>query len=419
MNYPVVFVPGLFGSLGKDIIPGTGDYDFGLAEYAYRPIIRNLESMGYKLGRNLFISYYNWRESNEISARKYLVQVINTAKKVSGSNKVDIVCHSMGGLVSRSYIQSDYYNYDVNKLIMIGTPNYGSVNAYYFWEGGKLPYDGFKASLFKVLWEGFIWILKKRTRSENNLEFLHKVFPSIKELLPNREYGNYLYTIDRDNFAKFMPLENMKVQNTFLNNLNRNAYLLYNRGVKVYNISGTGVNTRKYLRVIRDNTSNNWIDGKAIYDIKTPLGDGTVTYKSSSGIYGENIVINGDHDEILYKCKNELGKILNKRSIYTFSKASYNDFYSILVENAKKVNIIRDKNLLRINSNMIEGQGVIVRAIGENSYWIIVDKNIVKEINLNITPLKDMDVNIVELGEKSLAGNIVRIKKSNKYNIKF
>ena len=109
MNYPVLFVPGLFGSLGKDIIPGTGDYDFGLAEYAYRPIIRNLESMGYKLGRNLFISYYNWRESNEISARKYLVQVINTAKQVSGSNKVDIVCHSM-----RQVHDPEYHNHTCN-----------------------------------------------------------------------------------------------------------------------------------------------------------------------------------------------------------------------------------------------------------------------------------------------------------------
>gem|GEM_PF-6609634 len=47
-----------------------------------------------------------------------------------GSNeKFDIVSHSMGGLVSRSYVQNiSPYNYknDVNHLVMIGSPNYGA-----------------------------------------------------------------------------------------------------------------------------------------------------------------------------------------------------------------------------------------------------------------------------------------------------
>jgi len=39
--------------------------------------------------------------------------------------KVDIVAHSMGGLVSRWYIQYGAYRNDVNKLVMLGTPNHG------------------------------------------------------------------------------------------------------------------------------------------------------------------------------------------------------------------------------------------------------------------------------------------------------
>ncbi len=35
-----------------------------------------------------------------------------------------------------------YFNpASIDKLIMIGITNLGTVNAYYFWSGGKLPYS--------------------------------------------------------------------------------------------------------------------------------------------------------------------------------------------------------------------------------------------------------------------------------------
>ena len=44
---------------------------------------------------------------------------------------VDIVGHSMGGLVARSYIQSDFYDEgSIDSLLMLGTPNHGAVDAY-------------------------------------------------------------------------------------------------------------------------------------------------------------------------------------------------------------------------------------------------------------------------------------------------
>ncbi len=43
-------------------------------------------------------------------------------------SKVDIVAHSMGGLISRYYVEeAPYYGQDVRKLIMAGTPNHGVV----------------------------------------------------------------------------------------------------------------------------------------------------------------------------------------------------------------------------------------------------------------------------------------------------
>lgn len=52
-----------------------------------------------------------------------LNQVLN--KKIAVS-KVDIIAHSMGGIVSRLYLQSAEFKNDINKLITIGTPHSGS-----------------------------------------------------------------------------------------------------------------------------------------------------------------------------------------------------------------------------------------------------------------------------------------------------
>ena len=69
-----------------------------------------------------------------------LAKEIQEIKRRESINKIDIVSHSMGGLVSRAYIERcdfregdgallfyDYaYGKDVRKLIMLGTPNHGS-----------------------------------------------------------------------------------------------------------------------------------------------------------------------------------------------------------------------------------------------------------------------------------------------------
>ena len=60
-----------------------------------------------------------------ISAYGYrLTDVIKEIKRATGKNKVNIVAHSMGGLVAREHIRQTDGIY-VNKLIMIGTPNHG------------------------------------------------------------------------------------------------------------------------------------------------------------------------------------------------------------------------------------------------------------------------------------------------------
>ncbi len=79
---------------------------------------------------------WDWRESITTAARVFLKAKIDEVKLRTGYAKVDVVAHSMGGLVTRAYVQSEEYASDIDRVIMVGTPNAGSTNAYFLMEGG-------------------------------------------------------------------------------------------------------------------------------------------------------------------------------------------------------------------------------------------------------------------------------------------
>lgn len=68
-------------------------------------------------------------QSNQKSILTYaqrLGDVVELVRYRTGRDKVNIVAHSMGGLVAREYIKNYSGESSVNKLIMIGTPNNGT-----------------------------------------------------------------------------------------------------------------------------------------------------------------------------------------------------------------------------------------------------------------------------------------------------
>ncbi len=72
-------------------------------------------------------------QSKDESIEEYserLKNTIDNIKLITGSDKVDIVAHSMGGLVTRRYIQK-YGPGSVENLILIGTPNNGITDRVY------------------------------------------------------------------------------------------------------------------------------------------------------------------------------------------------------------------------------------------------------------------------------------------------
>lgn len=306
MNYPIVFVPGLYGSLGDDIIYGTGEFSFGFAEKIYRPFIEILKEMGYVEGLNLFISYYNWKLRVLDAVDRYLLPDIEYIKKKTGYDKVVIIGHSLGGLLGRAYI-SYFSPSSVDKLIMIGTPNLGAVNSYYFWSGGQIPYFSSSGNrTYEELKDRFIGHYKIGEKI-NYVEILRKIFPVVEDLLPSYEYGDYLF-YDVNGIKIELPIEDMSIKNNFLNGLEDKTIDSNN----LFIIAGSGIETNDHILVDREYKSRvRWKDGKPIEVYKTVFGDGTVTRMSALGnLRGNYMVLKGNHTDILYNSKDYLRFIL-------------------------------------------------------------------------------------------------------------
>ncbi|MEW6097031.1 MAG: CARDB domain-containing protein [bacterium] len=109
VGYPVLLVHGLNSNSVKTW--QTDNYNF----------YNNLKnSVGNVFTIDLIPPNY---KINELA--KQLSGEIDVIKRKTNAPKVDLVCHSMGGLVSRWYTRFSNHN-SVRKLIMIDTPNHGS-----------------------------------------------------------------------------------------------------------------------------------------------------------------------------------------------------------------------------------------------------------------------------------------------------
>ena len=216
---PVVVIPGVFGSklrdrtTGVEVWPGTtqmilfGDYrnlalnfdpatlavrldnleafdiaDAALGQDFYRKLIETLRDFGgYVRGqlgippkpgeRRYYIYVYDWRQDNVESARG-LDRMIEAIRSDYGDPKlrVDIVAHSMGGLIARYYQRYGtedvldgresqitlYGSTRVRKLILLGTPNMGSASSLHaFLIGEKIGFGRIPQETLATLPSGY------------------------------------------------------------------------------------------------------------------------------------------------------------------------------------------------------------------------------------------------------------------------
>jgi pimeloyl-ACP methyl ester carboxylesterase len=87
-----------------------------------------LKTLGYVPGVTYFEFPYDWRQSNYSTARRFADFVEKTPNLKNGH--FDIIAHSMGGLVAEIYVKQLDTGHRVERVINMGVPFLGSVDAF-------------------------------------------------------------------------------------------------------------------------------------------------------------------------------------------------------------------------------------------------------------------------------------------------
>ncbi len=288
---PVIIIPGILGSAKKH-----GEWVIDPILHVYDNLIETLLANGYQKDVTLFTFPYEWRDSN-VDTAVLLKQKIDEVKGICSCEKVDVVAHSMGGLVARQYIQSLNYEEDVRRLVFLGTPHLGSPKAYLAWEGGELGADA-RSKFMRDLFTG-----EARKYGYSNLlaYVTDRPIYSIKELLP---VYSYLENADGSSHPEY-PINYPR--NIFLEQLTADVDSLRNSGIQISNFIGTlaGTTTIATIKVSPSNEIDRWNDGYPEDFLSLPLengmGDSAVPVYSSSFVSSTTQSFPYEHVQIVDK----------------------------------------------------------------------------------------------------------------------
>lgn len=179
----IILVPGLVASVNFKDFYGIGSDEWQwtpTAETWYEGLIARLEDAGLTVD----VVWYDWRDGIEDSAR-WLDERIQFFKDIRGTSEVSLIGHSMGGMVARMYVESDYYDGDVENLITLGSPHFGAAQAYFAWEGGEAY--GWEA-VHQAILEATIRLWQVRGLEKDKMAVVHEKVPGLQDLLPIYPY---------------------------------------------------------------------------------------------------------------------------------------------------------------------------------------------------------------------------------------
>lgn len=315
LEEPVIIIPGIMGSALKN-----GEWQIDPQFHVYDNLIETLEANGYVKDKDLFTFAYDWKKSNVDTAAK-LKEKIEEVKSICRCNKVDIVAHSMGGLVARYYAQSEDYQDDIDQLIFLGTPHRGSPKDYLAWEAGEFP-PGTIDSLVQSRYE-------KESKSlgyANLFEYIHN-WPvhSVQELLPTYDYLISATTTQTLSYPIGYP------RNIFLEELNQGLVDLLESGIDITNITGDAGedSTITMIKVTNSNDLPLWQHGyPENYNklgnsgLQKGVGDGTVPEYSVSLGASVDLGISSSHINLPTEAEEEIYKELTRKDIITTVKKS-------------------------------------------------------------------------------------------------
>lgn len=290
---PIVFLPGLGGSFNfKEFflnIPDPEGWQMTPGAKVYNNILKAFSD-----NPNFYIFYYDWRKSVLESGFKLNEFIKN---KVHPTGKVNIVGHSLGGLVARTCIQKTPENCFANKLITVGSPHKGAVQIYPVVEGGEIWGNSIIEAAFELL------IYYNQKPLETRRQTIARIAPMVFDLLPNFDF------IKKN--GSFIPWTALSMKNSLLPQLSDLSAIenitttIYGQGFPL--VSGLVVTDPDWL----DKLVGNWPDGKPIEKIYAD-GDNTVLSESAqiNAPLINKISFNFDHSQIISE-KESLQTIFN------------------------------------------------------------------------------------------------------------
>ena len=355
LRYPVLIVPGIAGTYSEDT-----ENDLGWIMYrgvppallqidplgkVYHDIIKTFENIGYEKGKDLFVVNYDWRlvpgpDDNNINGHIdgltgasitdnqfnygvdylgwYMKEACDKWREEYGIelDSIDVIAHSTGGLVTRTYIQSNAYgdfysgNYKlpvIRNFVMMGVPNRGASKAWNAIHDNWIADPVYRFVLSKILNSAYQKILRGGTvngpdyditlssiqdslGNPSKIIFINKYVPTLRGLLATYDFidfGNGYTNVNSDTAQR----------NSFLLDLN-NGYDLYPNAnpndfldaAKVSVVYGTGKSTFDLVEK-RDDFEINAVQSFTDWTRSTVLG-GTIWYKdlASGGNNGDETV---------------------------------------------------------------------------------------------------------------------------------
>jgi hypothetical protein len=253
-------------------------------------LIKEFNDQGYIEGSDLFLFPYDWRYGVSANVIESLKQKINEIKTQTGSQEVDVVAHSTGGLLLKKYVMENPSSNSIGKAVFVGVPSTGAPKA------------------IKVLLQGdnfgIPWI------ADEEIKKIAKNLPVIYDLSPSETYfnqkGSYVQIRDEsilgevtkndldfdqtnDFLANDHQLNSQAISNSSnLHDSSFDNYDLRTAGVDLYSIVGCKAGT---IGKIIERRVQTLLGGTKIgYELEEVPGDGTVPLESAT-----NLPIDSDH----------------------------------------------------------------------------------------------------------------------------
>lgn len=337
---PILLVPGILGSWTKKIdliheqaeIPDLKEWDLservqGVLWVVFPHLLNRLDAKGLIADKDVFAAPYDWRHplGDNRPLKDWIDLALSQFKLTRGraAKQVDIVAHSLGGLVVRTYVQSSEYRGDVRNVAFVASPHFGAPDAYYTWAGGRIP---------PTRGVGFAWNMRNHLETMNKnvdpkpnrplVEFVRSHVRSLRDLLPAaiEDPGKESYLFGWPDPAP-TPLQAMKDinRNLMLEAMNRSIGELISR-VRAHVFAARGNSeTLGQIRVHEPRSFGRWEDGEPEEtDRLKPLdghnpvdGDGTVPFlQPALSVFPGVTVASADHQDAVCVFTPEILKFL-------------------------------------------------------------------------------------------------------------